>query len=126
MSERTKYQKGLTIFLGIFSFVITYLPLIIAVIMGFANGDIETRNKVVLGLTVIVAVIFAIFTFLFKHRIRSTLWILLLGCYIALDNMLWLIVTLAVCTMLDEFVIHPLYKKYKNLYTINKELDKRL
>lgn len=32
---------------------------------------------------------------------------------------------MCVTTALDEFIVEPLQKKYKNLYIINREIDKR-
>lgn len=36
-----------------------------------------------------------------------------------------MLVILAITTILDELVFTPLHKKYKNLYIINREIDKR-
>ena len=60
-----------------------------------------------------------------KLHLRSAIWLLVLGVYICLQNIQTLLIMVAVCTILDEIVFTPLHKKYKNLYIINKEIDKR-
>ena len=56
---------------------------------------------------------------------RSTIWILLLGIYICLDNIMPVLLTIAIGTITDELILTPLHKKYKQLAIINSEIDKR-
>ena len=117
-----KYKIKLNI-CRLLSFTITVLPVIIYTIKGFMDGSIG--EKVSLGICVILALIFVLINVMFKYHIRSTLWVLLIGIYVCIDNILPLIIIMATTTIIDEFVLVPLINKYKNKYIINKEIDLR-
>ena len=82
-------------------------------------------TKEALGITIVVSAIFFFANLILKYHIRSTVWILLIGIYIALKDITTLLIIISVCTVLDEFLVTPLYKHYKERYKINKEIDKR-
>lgn len=117
-----KYKIKLNI-CRLLSFTITVLPVIIYTIMGFMDGTIG--EKVSLGICVILALIFVLINIMFKYHIRSTLWVLLIGIYVCIDNIIPLLIIMATTTIIDEFVLVPLINKYKNKYIINKEIDLR-
>ena len=117
-----KYKIKLNI-CRLLSFTITVLPVIIYVIKGFMDGSIG--EKVSLGICVILALMFMLINVMFKYHIRSTLWILLIGIYVCIDNIIPLLIIMAATTIIDEFVLVPLINKYKNKYIINKEIDLR-
>ena len=123
MSDVTKGYKTKYKSLSLLSFILTIGPLIAFTILAFING--EVHEKLVLSYTVVIALILLIVNVVMKYHIRSTLWILVLGIYTCLDNIMPLLLTVAIATILDEFILHPLAKKYKNLFTINNEIDKR-
>lgn len=106
------------------SIALNILPIVVYTIVGFIQGDV--RQKITLGLTLFIAITLVTINFLFKYSIRSTIWILLLGVYAALDKITTLLIIIALCTIVDEFIISPLAKKYKEKYKINKEIDERL
>ena len=78
-----------------------------------------------LGICLVTVLIFTIINVLIKHRIRCTIWILLLGIHACVENITTLLIIMAITTAIDEFIFEPLAKKYKNKYIINKEIDKR-
>lgn len=117
-----KYKIKLNI-CRLLSFTLTVLPVIIYTIMGFMDGSIG--EKVSLGICVILALIFVLINIMFKYHIRSTLWVLLIGIYVCIDNIIPLLIIMAATTIIDEFVLVPLINKYKNKYIINKEIDLR-
>ena len=117
-----KYKIKLNI-CRLLSFTLTVLPVIIYTIMGFMDGSIG--EKVSLGICVILALIFVLINVTFKYHIRSTLWVLLIGIYVCIDNIIPLLIIMAATTIIDEFVLVPLINKYKNKYIINKEIDLR-
>ena len=117
-----KYKIKLNI-CRLLSFTLTVLPVIIYTIMGFMDGTIG--EKVSLGICVILALIFVLINIMFKYHIRSTLWVLLIGIYMCIDNIIPLLIIMAATTIIDEFVLVPLINKYKNKYIINKEIDLR-
>ena len=117
-----KYKIKLNI-CRLLSFTITVLPVIIYTIKGFMDGSIG--EKVSLGICVILALMFMLINVMFKYHIRSTLWVLLIGIYVCIDNIIPLLIIMAATTIIDEFVLVPLINKYKNKYIINKEIDLR-
>ena len=117
-----KYKIKLNI-CRLLSFTITVLPVIIYVIKGFMDGSIG--EKVSLGICVILALMFMLINVMFKYHIRSTLWVLLIGIYVCIDNIIPLLIIMATTTIIDEFVLVPLINKYKNKYIINKEIELR-
>ena len=122
-SDITKKYQRLAILFHALSMIVLVAPLAYYIILGFING--ETTEKLTLGITFVIAAILFIINILFKYHIRSTLWILVLGIYFCMDNILPLLFMVAIGTILDEFVLTPLYRSYRNKYTINREIDKR-
>lgn len=123
LNERTKKAKSRYIFFKTLSICLTLLPLLVYVILAFING--EPMEKFTMGCMVTIALCFVILNFIMKYNIRSTIWVLMLGIYICLDNITPLLIIMAISTILDEFVVSKLANKYKNQFVINKEIDKR-
>lgn len=74
---------------------------------------------------VVIALVLVIINMLFKFKLRSPIWIIVLGCYIAVDNIIPLLVCISLATILDEFILTPVIKKTKVQYISNREIDKR-
>ena len=122
-SDITKKYQRLAILFHALSILILVAPLAYYTIYGFING--ETTEKLTLGITFVIACILLVINVLFKYHIRSTIWILVLGIYFCIDSIMPLLLMVAIGTILDEFVLTPLYKSYHTKCTINKEIDKR-
>ena len=117
-----KYKKKAR-FYNFLSFFITVVPILIYVVIGFMEGTIG--QKITLGMCLVAVIILVILNLLFKHIPRCGVWIILAGLAYACNSIVPLLLIMAITTALDELVLSPLAKKYKNLYTINKEIDKR-
>lgn len=124
MSKETRKYKNLSILFLALSILVLVAPLAYYSVVGFIEG--ETSEKFTLGMTFVIAAILFVINILFKFHIRSTIWILVLGIYFCLDNILPLIFMVAVGNILDEFLFTPLHKHYKSKASINKEIDKRI
>ena len=123
MSTVTKsYKKKRNLFRAL-SILITILPVLVFTVIGFVEGTIT--EKVSLGICLFLALLFVLINILFKHHIRSTIWILLIGIYVCVRNITPLLIIMAFSTAIDEFILDPLAKSYANKYKINKEIDKR-
>ena len=120
----TKKYKTNYILCKTLSILMTLIPLVIYTIKGFCEGT--PGSKVTLGVCFTTALILTIINVVFKYHMRSTIWILMIGLYVAVDNIIPLLIILAITTILDEFVLSPLSRYYKSKYTINKEIDKRM
>lgn len=125
MSPTTKRYHTLSIIFSILSFLLTVGPIIYYVITGFIEADL-TSEKVGLTALVISALILVVINAVMKFNIRSTIWLIVIGVYLCLDNIMPLLLMVACGTILDEFIISPLCKSFKEKYTINKEIDERL
>lgn len=124
MSKETRKYKALsTLFLAL-SILILVAPIAYYSIQGFIQG--ETTEKFTLGITFVIACILFAINIMFKFHIKSTIWIIVIGIYFCLDNILPMIFILAIGNVLDEFVFTPLHKHFKNKAIINKEIDKRI
>lgn len=118
-----KYKKKYII-LSIISVLLNILPILIYVVKGFSESS--NKGKIALGFCLVIAIMLSTVNILLKFNIRSTIWILLIGIYICLDNIVPLLIIISICTILDEFIVEPLKKSFKNSYLINKEIDKRV
>lgn len=120
----TKIYKCKMIITGILSFLCSFGPLIVFTIMGFIQG--EGKQKIVLTMTMVGAIIIASVSAMRKIHLRSTTFILMIGLLIALDRLFPFIMTITICTILDELLFTPLYHRFKENYHINKQIDKRM
>lgn len=123
LSTTTKKYKRLSKLFGLLSFLCTVAPVAYFTVLAFINGEI--RDKVTLGCTLIVCIILVSLNAIKKANLRSPVYLMILGIYMCLDNLLSLFLIMAITTMLDEFVFAPLHKSYKNKAIINKEIDRR-
>lgn len=119
-----KYQR-LALFLTILSVLLYVGPFATYVVMGLC-GDALITEKVGLVATILIVGIMTVVATANKMVLRSRLWILLIGLYACLDNILTPLIIVAVCQVLDEMIVSPLAKWYRTKATINGELDKRL
>lgn len=117
-----KYKKRYQAY-KIMSIIITLVPILIYVILGFQQGTIG--QKITLGVCLLTAIILVVMNLLFKHIPRCGLWIVLTGLAYACNSITVLLLIMALTTALDELILSPLANKYKQLYIINKEIDKR-
>lgn len=123
-SEITKRYSHYALIFHLLSILVLLLPLAYYAVLGFIHG--ETVEKFTLGCTFAIAACLVAANVIFKYHIRSTIWILVLGIYFCLDNIQTLLIMVACGTILDEFILTPLYKSYSRKAGINREIDKRL
>lgn len=123
MTERTKKCRAKRRFFHIVSILLAYGPILGYLIAGFTISD--NSGKITLTICSIVGIVIALINLLAKYHIRSTIWIILLGIYMVMQDIQTLIIITAITTILDEFIFTPLYRKYKELTVINKEIDRR-
>lgn len=118
-----KYTMLYRLFLSL-SIILLVAPILVYAIIGFIEGD--AKEKFTLGVTFVVATILVLINVIFKFHVRSVMWIIVLGIYFCIENMIPLLLIIAISTIIDEFVLTPLYKKYRAKAKINREIDKRM
>lgn len=124
MSQTTKKYKTLSVVFLILSIIVTVFPIAFYTIKAFAEGS--TTDKLSLGLFATLSIVLCVVNLMFKLHLRSTIWLLVIGIYIAIEAIMPLLIMVAAGTITDELVLTPLYKHFKAKATINKEIDKRL
>ena len=104
------------------------LLLNIGPLVGFTIAAYTTNtafvHKTTLSATLFIAVIFTCLTYSKKILNRSRLWIVLIGLWICLDNILVLLIVFASCQIIDEIIVVPCKLKYEDDYKDYKRNDK--
>ena len=126
MTETTKKYKTYYWILFAISIALNFIPLLVYVIKGYADIEVSEGRKVTLTITMMVALCLSIYNILAKKHMRSVIWILLLGVYFAVQKIELLLLLMAICTIVDEFIVEPLMKMYKFKWKSNVEIDARL
>lgn len=127
MTERTQKMIILQWLFGMLSFICIVLPLLIPVIQAYFNNDIMMSEKLTLTFTVICALGLTAVNVFGKFNLRSPFFILLIGLYYVMttEGLISTLLTITICTILDELIFAPLHKHFKSKAMINKEIDKR-
>lgn len=121
----TSKYRAYTYIFTVLSILLNVCPLVVYTIKAMLESDL-LREKLALTMTVFIVLILSIVCWVNKLVLRSRLWIILIGVYFCLGEILTPLIIIACCQILDELIVHPLKKHYKNKYVINKEIDKRL
>lgn len=132
-TERTIKCKRLGILFTVLSWVLCF-GLAVAFIISFLamNGNGSGEQSATMkekfgtiiygfGLSLIPMLVLSIIV---KDKIRPTVWMI----DVILANYLfgsWLMYVVFAIWLIDQYVIGPLGKHYRQLYTINKEIDRR-
>ena len=119
----TKY-RSLSIIFSLISLILNIAPLAAYIIKAYL-GDGVTHEKVALSMTIFVVLIMSAIAWFNKITVRSRIWVIIIGLYFVLDKFAEPLIFIGVTQIVDEWVISPLAKKFKNLYIINKAIDKR-
>ena len=132
-SKRTVDCKKVAVAMYILNWVLCF-GLAIALVIAFLitkdqapTEDQETLQEKLgtiiygIGLSLIPMVVLAIVV---KDKIRPTVWMIdiILANYLFGEIAMYIVFAI---WLLSEYVVGPVGKHYKNLYTINKEIDRR-
>ena len=109
----------------ILNFLLMYMPVFVCVVIGYANPDLPTGAAVCLTGSLVIAAVLGLINIILKYRLRCCIWILILGLYIALDNILPIVLVLAFTTIIDDLVLTPLVDRFKSEYIANRAMDRR-
>lgn len=112
--KKMKKFKTLKYFFIALGYVLSYAPALALIINGFAKG--EPGEQFALGSCCMFAIVMAVIQFRNKTRLRSIIWVLLLGAYICLNKVAGYIAAIAICTLIDEVIVGPISKYYTKKY----------
>lgn len=124
-NDRTKKFATLYRLMALFSLVCTIGPISVFTVYAISNGEIGSKQKLTLGLCLLVCLLLVIINTIKKYNLRSPVYIMILGIHTCIQNLALLFIIMAVTTALDEFVFTPLKREFRMKYTINKEIDAR-
>lgn len=132
-TERTIKCKRLGILFTALSWVLCF-GLAVAFVIAFlamngsGNGEQSATMKEKFGTIVygfgLSLIPMLVLSIIVKDKIRPTVWMI----DVILANYLfgsWLMYVVFAIWLIDQYVIGPLGKHYRQLYTINKEIDRR-
>ena len=133
VSQRTKDVKKRAVVCFIISTLMTVGVVLFVVISTFTKiGGTESTGKDILSEALkaqiislsVTAIICLLLIFIIKDKVRHTLYMLsiIIAAIIYKEVGMYIV---AGIWFVDEYIIHALYKRYKNLITINKEIDLR-
>lgn len=127
--SKSDFTKGILVKLWIcraVDFAILFLPIIIYALIGFSYENVSNTAKIIMVGTIVVSLILVIFNLVAQKRLRCPLWIILIGLFICIKEMLLpLIIILAVGSILDDLVLTPLIQYYRTKYIASKTIDER-
>ena len=132
-TERTIKCKRLGILFTALSWVLCF-GLAVAFVISFlamngsGNGEQSATMKEKFGTIIygfgLSLIPMLVLSIIVKDKIRPTVWMI----DVILANYLfgsWLMYVVFAVWLVDQYVIGPLGKHYRQLYTINKEIDRR-
>lgn len=124
MSSQTKKFRRIGIILTILSFLLCFAPAAIYIVMGYATSTLVVEK---VGLTCLIglSIILSFICLVAKTTFRSSIWLSLIGLWLVLDNIVGMIIIVAVTQVFDELVVAPLARHFRAKAKINKEIDKR-
>lgn len=124
MNATRKYRK-LSFLFGSISILLNIAPFTIYAFIALVDSAL-IYQKIALSMTVLVVAILSLVALVNKVAMKSRLWIVLVGIYVCLGEIITPLIIIAVCQVLDELIVAPLHNSYRNKKNINKEIDKRL
>lgn len=121
----TRKYKRLSFLFGFISVLLNIAPFTIYAFIALVDSTL-IYQKIALSMTVLVVAILSLVALVNKVAMKSRLWIVLVGIYVCLGEIITPLIIIAVSQVLDELIVAPLHNSYKDKKTINKEIDKRL
>lgn len=130
VSERQKQLKKKTVLFGILSYSILFTLITIYMIGAFTNFNTvkdgvqifsDEFKKIIIGMsvTIIIGIIMTIFL---KEGMRTFIWItcVVLGSLVYKEPGMFIALG---CWLIDDYIVHKLFKYYKNKLVIRREID---
>jgi hypothetical protein len=125
-SSYTKKTRRIYWWLVAISILLLTLPIGIYVGLALFSGGVLVYQKLALVGSVFVAMLVSTFNLIRHSGLKSPLWIVILGLYFAISqHLLPLMLALALTSIIQDFVVEPMLKKYKIKLEASKAIDDR-
>lgn len=126
-SNYTKKAWKVLWLLRLADFVFLFVPVIVYIVIALASGGVTVAGRVSVVASVMVSIILTSFNVITKRNLRSPRWIVLIGLYVAVrEQLLPLVIMLAVTSVLDDIVFTPLIDHYKHVVETSLVIDRRM
>lgn len=121
ITKKLRLKSAITFWLSV---ALNVVPMLVFIIAGISTQEVE--QKVVLSLTAMIAAVIGVIMLVSKAKLgRVLFWIVFLVMYICMNDLKALIITMGICTLLDDLVIKHLHHRWNEDYHTNKQIDKR-
>lgn len=129
-SDRQKSLKKRTILFGILSYGLLFVLSLVFLISAFTNFNAvkdgvqiftDDIKKIVISMSITYVIGTVLMIFL-KEGMRTFIWIVCVVLGSIVHKEAGMYIALA-CWLIDDYVIHKLFKHYKNKLSIRKEID---
>lgn len=124
-SNYTKKARKIAIFLTILSVLLCLGPAFFYTGAALLGGA-ATTAKVGLVFTVFVSLVMSMVCFVRKTILKSSTWLLCIGIWLCLDSIVGMLIITAICQVVDELIVAPLARRFREKARTNAEIDKRL
>lgn len=113
-------------FCRILDYIFLFAPLCVYFFIAILDDNVANMRKFALtGITALACIIVIINLFLQKKK-TSFRWLIILGLYICIsDYLMPLIITLAIVSLVDDFIMTPLINHFRMELVASKTYDKR-
>lgn len=126
-SKFTRKTRRILFILWIVDFVLLFLPAIIYVFIGLFSTGVTNTGRTTLVLSVFIAIVLSAVNVIARKRLRCPIWVLLLGLYVAIKELLLpLVIILAVTSILDDLVLSPAIQYFHDRARASKLIDDRM
>lgn len=119
----TRHYHRMAIVSGLLSVLCNVVPM--CYFIGRGMWLATPTQKVSIGFLALAALILGAVNLLMKIHPRSLFWLVLLGLYWVLGEILPVLTVMFITCFVDEIILTPMHKYSKSKYSINKEIDKR-
>lgn len=123
-SKQTKNALLILWILKIIDFAILSIPITVYLIKNLGTSQ-NNSGKIACVSVLAIAAILGIFNVILQKHLRCIIWIILLGIMIINQNILPLVIMIAVGSIVDELILLPLISYFKTAYISNKQIDRR-
>ena len=88
-------------------------------------GGAATTAKVGLVFTVFLSIVLSMICLVKRTLLRSSTWLLCIGLWLCLENIVGMLMITAACQVTDELIVAPLARRFREKARTNFEIDKR-
>lgn len=124
-SKQTKKYSTLAFIFTLISFALFLGPSAFYIILGFTTATV-TLYKITLVATIAVSILLTGLCAINKWVFRSKIWLIVIALFFVIDKFIVMIMIFAITQILDELIVSPLARYFRNKTSINREIDKRL